>query len=122
MKDGDQQSARIKAFDIASRKASVIAEKPGQFLWLPRVSPNLKWVSFQLRPTSTAASEQLFVAPITGSLPVDPSRWIPVTSGDFFLPVRLGRETAQSSISLRIATDLDVCGDSDGSLDGKPYR
>jgi Tol biopolymer transport system component len=75
---------RIEALDLATRKKTVIAQESQRFLFAPDFSPDGRWISFQERSLQDAGREQLTVAPLTGVLPVEPSRWIHLTGLDHF--------------------------------------
>jgi Tol biopolymer transport system component len=76
--------SRIDRIETASGRKTVLAEKPGTFLFAPDLSPDGRWIVFQARPALVSDFEQLFVAPADESLPVAPSRWIALTDLQHF--------------------------------------
>jgi Tol biopolymer transport system component len=85
--------SRINRIETATGRKTVLAEKPGTFLFAPDLSPDGRWIVFQARPggVSDLASvfphgyvEQLFVAPADENVPVAPSRWIALTDLQHF--------------------------------------
>jgi Tol biopolymer transport system component len=78
--EGDKPfESRVNLIDVADGKKVVIAQKAGAELFAPAFSPDGKWIAFQSLPNDSSSTEQLFVIPVTAPLPVETSRWIPVT-------------------------------------------
>lgn len=76
----------IKRVDPLTGSKAVIVQKPGFNLFAPDFSPDGRWIVFQACPTELCnfRAEQVFVAPLTGDLPVAPERWITITGLDHF--------------------------------------
>ena len=67
--------------DIVGSSASalrVIASDPGMNLWVPRFSPNQKWITFLGADVVDAPTSRVFVAGADGG------PWIPITDGQSF--------------------------------------
>jgi Tol biopolymer transport system component len=75
---------RINRIETASGRKSVLAEKPGTFLFAPDLSLDGRWIVFQARPALVSDFEQLFVAPADEDVRVAPSRWIALTDLQHF--------------------------------------
>jgi Tol biopolymer transport system component len=66
--------------DLASGEHTTLAEHPqGHQLGGERFSPDGRWASFV--ETATPTRRRIFIAPITGKMPLPPSDWIPITDG-----------------------------------------
>jgi Tol biopolymer transport system component len=76
--------SRISRIETATGRKTILAEKPGTFLFAPDLSPDGRWIVFQARPGPVSDFEQLFVAPANESMPVAPSRWIALTDLQHF--------------------------------------
>ena len=76
--------SRIDRIEVASGRKTILAEKPGTFLFAPDLSPDGRWIVFQARPALVSDFEQLFVAPAGESALVAPSRWIALTDLQHF--------------------------------------
>ncbi len=70
---------RLESLDVAGGARQVLAADPKYDLHDGQVSPDGRWLVFKrVLPELT---HPLLVAPLTGSKPVEPSRWIPVVEG-----------------------------------------
>jgi Tol biopolymer transport system component len=79
--DWIQGLSLINRVDPNTGEKIVMVEKPGVDLYAPAFSPDGGWIAFQAYPTNiTAVGMQLFVAPLNARLPIEPTRWIAVTS------------------------------------------
>jgi Tol biopolymer transport system component len=84
------ESKRILGFhldliDVSTGKKTVLARKAGVLLFAPDLSPDGQWVAFQARPREFSRGvEQIVVARLDGTLPIEPERWISVTGLDHF--------------------------------------
>ena len=74
---------RINRIDVASGRKAVLLDN-SSFLTAPDLSPDGRWVAFQAKPGVDYGRQQLFLAPMSDSAPVEPERWIPITELKYF--------------------------------------
>ena len=87
MASQDENGYGIYRIDPLIGNKAVILQKPGDNLFAPAFSSDGQWIAFESCPRDLRAgdkAEQIFVAPLKGSLPVSPERWIPITGLDHF--------------------------------------
>jgi serine/threonine protein kinase/Tol biopolymer transport system component len=75
----------LNLIDVSTGKKTVLARKAGVLLFSPDFSPDGRWVAFQVRPREFwSGAEQIVVARLDGTLPIEPERWVAVTGLDHF--------------------------------------
>jgi Tol biopolymer transport system component len=77
-----REESHILRIDPLTGRKTLIAEN-GTRLWAPDLSTDGRWITFQSNPW-TSTTEQIFVAPWDSSGPVDPARWIAITTLDHY--------------------------------------
>jgi eukaryotic-like serine/threonine-protein kinase len=72
---------RSSVLDLASRRLTVLLEKPGYRLTGVRLSPDGRWVAFS---ALTGDTGRIVVAPYRGPAPITEGDWIALTEGRFW--------------------------------------
>jgi Tol biopolymer transport system component len=69
----------VLLLDLPSREMIRLIEHPKHALFVPRFSPDDRWVSFH--EFAGVASRRIYVAPLRGTAPVPERDWVPITDG-----------------------------------------
>jgi Tol biopolymer transport system component/predicted Ser/Thr protein kinase len=70
---------RVRMRNIESGRDDVLVEHVQYTVTAPHLSPDERWILFQTVVTQT--QRQIFIAPVTGTLPAPQSTWISITDG-----------------------------------------
>ena len=74
---------RITLVEVATGKVSEVLSDPQRSLWNPFYSWDDKWMSFLIQTGADQEHYGIYITPVENFIPGGPSRWIPVTGGEY---------------------------------------